>query len=61
MIHKLQRGKDTLAGLLREEDKQGVIRRHSNSQRILKPLKVINPYADQLTFNEVRLRSRRRS
>ena len=59
LIHKLQREKDTLAGLLREEDKEAVIRKHANSQRILKPLKVINPYADQLTFNENQLRARR--
>jgi len=59
LIHKLQREKDTLAGLLREEDKEAVIRKHANAQRILKPLKVINPYADQLTFNEFQLRARR--
>ena len=59
LIHKLQREKDTLAGLLRNQDKEAVICKLLNAQRLLKPLLVINPYADRLTFNGDQLRARR--
>ncbi|MCP4942897.1 MAG: DNA primase, partial [Planctomycetaceae bacterium] len=32
---------------------------HRNAQRLLKPLKVVNPYADQLTFLSDKTRTRR--
>ncbi|MFZ5699121.1 MAG: CHC2 zinc finger domain-containing protein [Pseudomonadota bacterium] len=58
-IHALQRARQTLAGLLAEEDKKDVIRLHQNAQRLLKPVLVVNPYADQLTFLDDKTRTRR--
>jgi DNA primase len=58
-IHKLQRVKRTLAGLLAKEEKDHVIARHRNAQRLLRSLAVVNPYADQLTFLSDKTRTRR--
>lgn len=58
-ILKAQRHRDTLAGYLAELDKQGVIARHHAAQRLLEPLVVINPYAEQLSFPVHSLRARR--
>lgn len=58
-IHALQRTRQTLAGLLAEEDKKDVVRLHQNAQRLLKPLLVVNPFADQLTFLDDKTRTRR--
>jgi len=33
--------------------------RHRNAQRLLKPLRVVNPYAEQLTFLDDKTRTRR--
>ena len=49
-IHQLQRTKRTLQGLLAKQDKQHILELHRNAQRLIKPLHVVNPYADQLTF-----------
>ena len=49
-IHAAQRAKRTLQGLQNKLEKERVISLHRNAQRLLKPLQVINPYADQLTF-----------
>ena len=59
LIHKIQRQRDTLEGLLRDNDKETIIRRHHNAQRLLRPLKVVNPFAEYLTFANDRLRTRR--
>lgn len=59
LIHKIQRQRDTLDGLLRDNDKEAVIKRHHNAQRLLRSLKVVNPYAEHLTFASDRLRTRR--
>lgn len=58
-IHRLQREKRTLQGLLRKEQKQKILELHRNAQRLLKKLAVVNPYADQLTFPDDRTRTRR--
>ena len=58
-IHELQRKSRTLEGLLRKEDKKKVLRVHQNAQRLLRPLMVVNPYAEKLTFLDSRLRTRR--
>ena len=58
-IHRLQRAKRTLAGLVRREEKQAVLDLHRNAQRLLRPLPVVNPYADRLTFLDDRTRTRR--
>jgi DNA primase len=58
-IHKLQRAKRTLQGLIAQQEKQRLINLHRNAQRLLKPLHVVNPYADQLTFLSDKTRTRR--
>lgn len=54
-----QRHHDTLAGYLAELDRAAVIAKHHAAQRLLEPLVVINPYAEQLTFPAQTLRARR--
>lgn len=58
-IHALQREKRTLAGLARREAKAQILKAHQNAQRLLRPLAVVNPYADRLTFLDDRTRTRR--
>lgn len=58
-IHRLQRQKRTLEGLKLKQDKQRILALHRNAQRLLKPVAVVNPYADQLTFLSDRTRTRR--
>jgi hypothetical protein len=58
-IHKLQREKRTLAGMVRKQAKDAILNRHRNAQRLLRPLAVVNPYADQLTFLSDKTRTRR--
>ena len=58
-IHARQRFEETLAGLLAGEHKQAIIRRHQNAQRLLKPLRIVNPYAEHLTFMADKTRTRR--
>jgi len=49
-IHQAQRQRRTLQGLHNKLEKDRIMALHRNAQRLLKPLAVINPYADQLTF-----------
>ena len=58
-IHQLQREAQTLAGLLRREERRGVVARHQNAQRLLRPLFVVNPHANDLTFPDSMTRTRR--
>jgi GNAT superfamily N-acetyltransferase len=58
-IHRLQRLKRTLEGLRAKQDKARLIRLHQNAQRLLRPLAVVNPYADRLTFLSDQTRTRR--
>ncbi|MFL9911154.1 CHC2 zinc finger domain-containing protein [Paraburkholderia sp. RL17-337-BIB-A] len=58
-IHRLQRQKRTLDGLKLKAQKERILSLHRNAQRLLKPLAVVNPYADQLTFLSDRTRTRR--
>jgi DNA primase catalytic core len=58
-IHQLQRQKRTLQGLQSKLEKQSLISLHQNAQRLLKSLRVVNPYADQLTFLSDKTRTRR--
>lgn len=58
-IHVLQRQRQTLAGLLQDESRDAILTLHRNGQRLLQPLKVVNPYADQLTFLDDKTRTRR--
>jgi DNA primase len=58
-IHRRQRERRTLAGLLGKESKDAILTLHRNAQRLLRPLAVVNPYADRLTFADDRTRTRR--
>lgn len=58
-IHALQRHNQTLAGLLAVNEKQYLTKLHQNAQRLLRPLKVVNPYAERLTFLSDKTRTRR--
>ncbi len=58
-IHALQREKRTLEGLRRKLDKKAILATHRNAQRLLRPLRVVNPFAGQLTFQDERTRTRR--
>jgi DNA primase len=58
-IHRLQRERQTLEGLLRRQKQQALIKLHQNAQRLLAPLFVVNPYAPELTFPDGRTRMRR--
>ncbi|MDP3515230.1 MAG: CHC2 zinc finger domain-containing protein, partial [Sulfuritalea sp.] len=58
-IHALQRERRTLAGLTKREAKTAILTTHKNAQRLLRPLAVVNPYADRLTFLDDRTRTRR--
>jgi DNA primase len=58
-IHRLQREAETLEGLIAREERQRIVRLHRNAQRLLRPMRVINPYARALTFADGRTRTRR--
>ncbi|MGD9154491.1 MAG: CHC2 zinc finger domain-containing protein [Bacillota bacterium] len=58
-IHQRQRENETLAGILGKLEADAVTHRQQNIQRMLKPLLVVNPYAQDLTFLSDRLRTRR--
>ena len=58
-IHRLQRKKRTLAGLLAKSARDDLVKLHRNAQRLLRPLAVVNPYADRLGFLSDRTRTRR--
>jgi DNA primase len=58
-IHRIQRERQTLEGLLAREEKRAILTVHRNAQRLLRPLLVANPYARQLTFLDDRTRTRR--
>ena len=59
LIHKAQRERETLDGLLRKEKAVRLTRLHQNAQRLLRPLKVVNNYAPHLTFVDGQTRTRR--
>jgi DNA primase catalytic core len=58
-IQERQRRARTLAGLVATSEAQSVRELHQNAQRLLRPLAVVNPYAEQLTFLDDRTRTRR--
>ena len=58
-ILKAQREEDTLEGLLRQAERERIMRLHQNAQRLLRPLKVLNPFAGKLTYPAHGLKMRR--
>jgi len=57
-IHRVQRER-TLAGLVAREERQDLLKKLRNAQRLLQPVHVLNPYAPDLTFVKERTRHRR--
>ena len=58
-IHEAQRKSRTLEGLQNKLQKSQLTQLHRHAQQLLRPLAVINPYADQLTFLDDKTRTRR--
>jgi DNA primase catalytic core len=58
-IQQRQRTARTLAGLTATNASQAVKELHQNAQRLLRPLAVVNPYAESLTFLDDSTRTRR--
>ena len=58
-IHAMQRKQQTLEGLLQNEDRKQLVQLHRNAQRLIRPLLVANPFAEQLTFIDDKTRTRR--
>lgn len=58
-IHRRQRERQTLEGLLADHERDRTLAVHQNAQRLLRPLLVANPHARALTFLDTRTRTRR--
>ena len=58
-IHKLQRERRTLEGLIARQAREDILTVHRNAQRLLRPLVVMNPYSRHLTFPDETTRLRR--
>ena len=58
-IHQAQRHKRTLKGLMRQTQRRQLCRLHHNAQRLLKPYRIVNDFAPQLTFASHQMRTRR--
>ena len=58
-IHRMQRERRTLAGLIAREQRKNVLKKLRNAQRLLQPLAILNPFAPALTFATARTRNRR--
>ncbi|BBO72180.1 hypothetical protein DSCA_61100 [Desulfosarcina alkanivorans] len=54
-----QRQRHTMAGMLSSMSADAVMAKHRNANRLLQPVKVVNPYAELLTFTSKSLRARR--
>ncbi|MFC1708458.1 hypothetical protein ACFL2J_00160 [Candidatus Omnitrophota bacterium] len=59
LIHEIQRRDKTLAGLIEAEERCRIKRKHQNAQRLLKPINVVMPYAESITFPTHSVRTRR--
>ena len=58
-IHDIQRKRQTIKGLLGDQNKTAIQTLHQNAQRLLRPLLVANNYAEELKFRSDRTRTRR--
>ena len=58
-IHDRQRKAETLDGLLAEAERARVLKLHQDARRLIEPVAVVNPFAERLTFNDARTRTRR--
>ena len=58
-IHDRQRARQTLEGLLADQERQRIVKLHQDAQRLLRPVLVANPYAPRLGFADEATRTRR--
>jgi DNA primase catalytic core len=58
-IHRIQRESQTLEGLLAKRRRSDLLKLHRNAQRLLKPIAVVNPHAERLSFPDSLTRTRR--
>ena len=58
-IHKQQRSKRTMNGQQQQIDRKAIRHLQQNAQRLLRPMMVVNNYAEQLTFRTDKTSSRR--
>jgi len=58
-IHRKQREADSLDGLIKKRKQETIIKKHHAAQRLLKPLAVVNPFTDYLSYPHQSLRTRR--
>ncbi|MEO2088851.1 MAG: DNA primase, partial [Gemmataceae bacterium] len=58
-IHQLQRQRQTLEGMVAAQAREQTVALHRNAQRLLRPVLVVNPFAERLTFADHQTRTRR--
>ncbi len=58
-IHRKQREAETLEGLIKRKKSESITNKHHAAQRLLRPLAVVNPFAEYLTYPAGSLRTRR--
>jgi DNA primase len=58
-IHRMQRKAETLEGLVKKKKSEHIIKKHHSAQRLLKPLAVVNPYTEYLSYPNRSIRTRR--
>ena len=58
-IHRYQRRRRTLEGFVEAQQRHHLRELHRNAQRLLRPLPVLNPFAERLTFLDESTRTRR--
>jgi hypothetical protein len=58
-IHQLQREDRTIEGILAREKRRDIQNLLQNAQRLLRPMRIANPFARHLTFTSGRTRTRR--
>jgi len=58
-IHRVQRERRTLAGLIARAERKDLLKKLRDAQRLLSPVDVLNPFAPALTFPTGRTRNRR--
>jgi hypothetical protein len=58
-IHRMQREAETLQGLVRKKKAEHIVKKHHTAQRLLKPLAVVNPFTEYLSYPNRSLRTRR--
>jgi hypothetical protein len=58
-IHEHQRRAQTLEGLRGLACRDEIVRKHHDAQRLLRSVRVLNPFVDELAFADLRVRARR--